>query len=235
MAENDKATRLKKQLRPMTWADLGFWQSDWWDKIQERLITESVNPTLDKIFRALTLTPISKVRVVIMGQDPYPDPSMATGLAFSIPKTYIKFPQTLKNIFDELREDIGCDTHHGCLDSWAEQGVLLLNRYLTCRQGLSMSHADIGWEHLTDEIITAINLINPDAVYALWGKNAQEIVPLLDWSAQKVVSSHPSPMSAGIGLTPFIGSHPFSKINKYLKETGQTEIDWSLTFNGVQI
>lgn len=219
----------EKDNKPNSWADLAFWSSEKWGFVEEQITLHgATSPTLDKIFRSLILTPLHQVSVVIVGQDPYADPGLATGLAFSIPKSCMKWPPTLRNIFQELYDDLKITTVHGDLTSWAKQGVLLLNRYLTCRQHQSLSHADIGWEALTNEIIQVVSLVRPDTVFALWGKEAQETKELLDWTAQVIESSHPSPLSAASGKTPFMGSRPFSAINAKLHDTGQRRIDWRL-------
>lgn len=217
---------------PYTWAHAGFWWSDHWDNIQKVIIQEKVNPLIENIFRALILSPLPKTKVVIVGEDPYPDPGVATGLAYSVPKTMTKYPKSLVNILAELYDDVGEEAEHGNLEQWARQGVLLLNRRLTCRPLQPTSHRDIGWTELTNELLEMVCYENPDAVYVLWGKDAQEVKEVLPAKAQVIESSHPGPMTAARG---FVGSRPFSKINTLLKNTGQTEIDWSLKYDGAEV
>lgn len=180
------------------------------------------------IWKALELTPIEKVRVVILGQDPYPTPGNAHGLAFSVERGVKPLPASLKNIYKEIGSDLGVDLPtHGCLESWAKQGVLLLNTVLTVEAGAPQSHAKIGWETVTDEIMRAVCLQNRGAIFVLWGKSAQAKKKLIGGIGcgefRIIESAHPSPLSARTG---FFGSKPFSTINGWLKTAGGAEINW---------
>lgn len=211
------------------WTDLNFWKTDAWEHIQQKIIiTPKCSPDLDKIFRAFLLTPFQKVRVVILGQDPYPNPLIATGLAFSIPKN-CRMPPTLGNIAQELEDDTGDEMKHGDLTAWAKQGVLLLNRYLTCESMKTLSHSQIGWQGLTEEVVRTLCLMRPQTVFVLWGKDAQSVKSLFDFQTQYIESSHPSAMGANkMAPIPFIGSKPFSKINQMLRNVGEMPIDWRI-------
>ncbi len=199
-------------------------------KLREFLIKEYTTRTIypDKyhIFNALHFTPYSEVKVVILGQDPYHGPGQAHGLSFSV-QPGITPPPSLKNIFIELHNDLGCTIpNHGCLVSWAKQGVLLLNTVLTVRRGQANSHKGMGWEFFTDKVISILNSRKEPIVFLLWGKHAQEKQRLITSSHHLIIKSpHPSPFSAARG---FFGSRPFSRANKFLKETNQGEIDWQL-------
>jgi uracil-DNA glycosylase len=185
-----------------------------------------IYPKGDEYFAALNLTPLSKVKVVIIGQDPYHGPGQAHGLSFSVRKG-VRFPPSLQNIFKELHDDTGVPMPmHGDLTHWAEQGVLLLNAVLTVEEGRAAAHQGKGWEQFTDQVIAALNKNREHIVYLLWGSYAQKKAAFVDRSKNLVLESpHPSPLSAYRG---FFGSKPFSKINKYLREHGIKEIDWSL-------
>jgi uracil-DNA glycosylase len=176
-------------------------------------------PSDHEIFNALELPP-DKVRVVIVGQDPYPNPSHAMGLAFSVKKDVLPLPASLKNIFIELENDLGYKRESGDLSDWSRQGVLLLNRVLTVSiDGLS-SHLDIGWDLVTEQIIAHVG--KNGAVGILWGKLASRLEK--HFQKSNVISSpHPSPLSAYRG---FFGSKPFSKANKILRSKGEKEIKW---------
>ena len=198
-------------------------------------------PPQDQIFRALELTPPDKVKVVIIGQDPYHTPGQANGLAFSIANGNPIQP-SLRNIFKELVTDIGCEMPRTTdLTPWAEQGVLLLNATLTVEAHKPNSHAGWGWNKFTSEIFAASAKLPQPVVFLAWGNFAHEIVyrsfprDTTDWrniiSTQHkacLFSSHPSPLSATRGSNPFIGSHCFSIANMLLKQMGSEEIDWSL-------
>lgn len=204
------------------WSELSFWKSERWKTIQEELQKTPFNPGKEKIFRALTLTPLSKVRVVIIDQDPYPDTADSCGLAFSVPKDRRgKLPKSLHNIYKELRNDIHCEwPKNGDLSRWALQGVLLLNRNLTVLPGQPLSHSHLGWEDLTNEIVDTVCSVHPGAVFVLWGKEAQGLDTK---SNPRVQSAHPSPLSAQKG---FFGSRPFTKVNALLAHSYQPLIDW---------
>ena len=176
----------------------------------------SVFPPIDDVFNALKLTPLDQVRVLIVGQDPYHDIGQAHGLCFSV-RSGITPPPSLKNIFRELREDLGCrEPNHGCLESWARQGVLLLNTVLTVRAHQAASHQKKGWETFTDAIIRSVSARTEPIAFVLWAAHAQKKAVLIDDARHLIVkSAHPSPLSANAG---FFGSRPFSKINAFLNE-----------------
>ena len=179
-------------------------------------------PKFERIFTALSM-PLENVKVVIFGQDPYPNPLQATGLAFSIPRDFLPIPATLNNIYRELTSDLGiAPAAHGDLSSWADQGVLLLNRTLTIRQSQSNSDQKIGWQKVTNAI--AMELGNRQVAAILWGKSAQELSELFPVT-RTLTSPHPSPLSAYRG---FFGSRPFSKSNKILEELGHPPVDWQV-------
>jgi uracil-DNA glycosylase len=184
-------------------------------------------PPADCVFTALELTPFEQVRVVILGQDPYHDVGQAHGLAFSV-LPGVKLPGSLRNIFKELADDVGCTTPaHGCLTAWAKQGVLLLNTVLTVRAHEANSHRGKGWETFTGAVIAALSNRTDSMIFVLWGKPAQAKKKLIDTSTHIVLQSpHPSPLSAHNG---FFGSKPFSKINQTLQSWGQPAIDWRIS------
>lgn len=187
---------------------------------------EYIYPPREFLFRALELTPIQSVKVVILGQDPYHGKGEANGLAFSVNRD-IKIPPSLRNIYKELNDDLGLPIPtHGDLTKWALQGVLLLNSVLTVKKDTPGSHKDIGWQEYTDSIIKEISNTKLNVVFILWGKYALSKRELIDENKHLVIySTHPSPFSARKG---FLGSKPFSKCNKYLKSKGITEIDWNI-------
>jgi uracil-DNA glycosylase len=171
-------------------------------------------------------TPFEKVKVVILGQDPYHGPGQAHGLCFSV-RPGVKPPPSLKNIYKELKTDVGIQTpDHGYLISWADQGVLLLNSVLTVREGEAASHQKKGWEQFTDRAIHLLNEKRENIVFVLWGAYAQKKAQFVDRKKHLVLESvHPSPLSASRG---FFGTRPFSKINKYLESKGLDPINWEL-------
>lgn len=180
----------------------------------------SIAPAQDRIFAALEV-PLSEVRCVIIGQDPYPTAGNAHGLAFSIPDQVAKIPASLKNIFKELHSDLGLEIpQSGNLEKWRDQGVLLLNRILTTEVGRSNAHSNLGWQVITKSIAEAAG--DQNAVSILWGKEAQALAPVFKDS---ITSVHPSPLSAYRG---FFGSKPFSKVNEALIRIGREPIDWRL-------
>lgn len=185
-----------------------------------------VYPDMHDIFNALIYTPYQKVQVVILGQDPYHQPKQAHGLCFSVSEG-ITPPPSLVNIFQELHEDVGCRIpNHGNLQAWAKQGVLLLNTVLTVRQSQPNSHANQGWEQLTDAIIKQLDASEEPMVFLLWGKPAKAKQCLLQNPNHLVLtSSHPSPYAVDYG---FKGCHHFSKANAFLAEHGKGTIDWHL-------
>lgn len=182
-------------------------------------------PAGEHILRAFA-RPLSDVRVLIVGQDPYPTPGHAVGLAFSVDAAVRPLPRSLLNIYRELTDDLGITTpDHGDLSPWADQGVLLLNRVLTVRTGAPASHRGQGWETVTDLAIEALVRRGGPLVAILWGRDAQSLKPRLA-NVATIESAHPSPLSAARG---FFGSRPFSRTNAHLIELGSQPIDWSLT------
>lgn len=187
---------------------------------------KTIYPPGPLIFNAFDTTPIEKVKVVILGQDPYHGPRQAHGLCFSV-QTGVPPPPSLINIFKELQEDIGITIpSHGNLTHWALQGVFLLNASLTVRAGEPMSHAKIGWAQFTDTVIRKISDHQPHVVFLLWGKFAQEKRVLIDESKHLLLkAAHPSPLSAHAG---FFGCRHFSKTNTYLMSKGMDPVDWQV-------
>ena len=186
----------------------------------------SIYPKGSEFFLALNLTPLEKVKVVILGQDPYHGPNQAHGLSFSV-KPGVKAPPSLVNIYKELQQDVNfTPPNHGFLESWAAQGVLLLNSVLSVEAGKAASHRDQGWEDFTDRIISILNEDRQNIAFLLWGSYAQKKGRIIHREKHLVIESpHPSPLSAYRG---FFGSKPFSKINRYLVGTGQDPICWDL-------
>ena len=169
--------------------------------------------------------PIDDVRVLIVGQDPYPTPGHAIGLAFAVERTVRPVPRSLQNIYRELRDDVGVTPPpHGDLSAWADAGVLLLNRSLTVRAGAAGSHRGKGWEAITERAIRALVARGRPLVAILWGRDAGNLRPMLG-STPVIASAHPSPLSASGG---FFGSRPFSRANAYLLEQGAEAVDWGL-------
>lgn len=223
---------MKKQILKNDWAPLleEEFEKPYYLKLRAFLkkeyMTRTIHPNMYDIFNALHYTPFSKVKAVILGQDPYHGPNQAHGLSFSV-KPGVEPPPSLKNIFAELHNDLGCPIpDHGCLIPWAEQGVLLLNTVLTVREGQPNSHRGVGWEIFTDRVIEVLNQREEPVVYILWGSAAQSKVSLIDTSKHYIIRSpHPSPLSAHRG---FFGSRPFSKTNAILRQLGLEEIDWEI-------
>jgi uracil-DNA glycosylase len=188
-------------------------------------------PKPDEVFRALNACPFEDVKVVILGQDPYPTKGHAHGLCFSIEASVRPLPKSLVNIFKEMKADVGIETpENGDLSRWANQGVLLLNSILTIREGITNSHAKKGWEKFTDRIIELLNQKKQNVVYLLWGKYAHNKAINLN-SAQNFIlkSSHPSPLGvtkSGKDFISFQGSKPFSQTNEYLLKQGKSPIKW---------
>lgn len=178
------------------------------------------------IFNAFNHTPFDKVKVVILGQDPYHGLGQAHGLSFSVPRG-VKAPPSLVNIFKEIERDLGLSRPtHGNLEKWADQGVLLLNATLTVEQSKAGSHQGKGWEQFTDAVIEQVNQQCDGIVFMLWGSYAQKKGAMIDRHRHLVLTApHPSPLSAHRG---FLGCGHFSKANEYLQENGQTPVDWSL-------
>ncbi len=195
-------------------------------KIKEEYSTRQVFPAPDDIFNAFSLTPLSKVKILILGQDPYHDVGQAHGLCFSV-KPDVAIPPSLDNIYKELHDDIGCYIpDNGYLDKWAKQGVMLLNTVLTVRAHQANSHHGLGWEAFTDAAIKILNEQDRPIVYMLWGRPAQTKINMLNNPKHLILKApHPSPLSAYRG---FMGCRHFSQANTFLKENGLEEIDWQI-------
>ena len=208
----------------------GEFDKPYWSSLQSFVAAErqrhTVYPPHDDVFSALHLTSRADTRVVILGQDPYHGPHQAHGLCFSV-RRGVPVPPSLANIYTELRHDLGIATpSHGNLESWASNGVLLLNATLTVRAGEANSHKGRGWETFTDEVLRAVNEKSTSVVFILWGSSARKKRPLIDTSRHVIIeSAHPSPLSAHTG---FFGSRPFSRANAALAEAGLEPVDWSL-------
>lgn len=245
MATKDQMDFFRKApAKPKTitrWEEMEWIRTDQPSKIIDALLVrqaagEIVFPHLPKIFTAMELTPLSNVRVVILGQDPYHTPGKAMGLAFSVPKG-VGHPPSLQNIFKELESDLGCDyPQHGDLSSWANQGVLLLNTILTVSQGNPMSHSSLGWEGLTTEMIRTVIEFRREVMFLLWGNYAMSSFNQANQFEDKsmfdnnghawIHTPHPSPMSAHSG---FFGSRPFSRTNKFLSDRKKPSINWCIS------
>jgi uracil-DNA glycosylase len=216
---------------PGEWHDLlgVHLESDWfrslWGFVRAERQAGQVFPPEDEVFTALALAPYSQVKLVLIGQDPYHDDGQAHGLCFSV-KHGVNPPPSLKNMFKELKTDLGIEPpSHGNLEAWARQGVLLLNAVLTVRAHEANSHKDRGWERFTDLVIDALDKREQPVVFALWGAYAQKKGKRIDTSKHVVVTAaHPSPLSAKL----FLGSKPFSAIDAALARTGHAPIDWRL-------
>jgi uracil-DNA glycosylase len=193
----------------------------------ERGLGKNILPHSSLWFNALNSTPLDGIKVVILGQDPYPSVGHAHGLCFSALPEVKPLPKSLLNIYKELKEDVGIDNFHTpYLQPWAEQGVLLLNAVLTVEAGQSNAHAGRGWEQFTDKIIEVINSRCQNGVFVLWGSYAQKKGVAIDGSTHLILKApHPSPLSAYRG---FFGSKPFSQTNNYLMSVGKGAIDWQL-------
>jgi uracil-DNA glycosylase len=196
-------------------------------KLSAEYRERTVYPPKSSIFQALHWTAYREAKVVILGQDPYHGIGQAHGLSFSV-QPGVRQPPSLRNIFKEMKDDLGHPIpDHGCLETWAKQGVLLLNTVLTVRDGEANSHKKFGWEKFTDRIVHALNERDKPLVFILWGRPAQQKASFIDRSKHLVIASaHPSPLSAYNG---FYGSRPFSKANEFLRSSGQKEIDWRLS------
>ncbi|OOM16649.1 uracil-DNA glycosylase [Clostridium saccharobutylicum] len=205
-------------------------KKDYYIKLKKFLVNEYnskvIYPNMYDLFNALHFTPYSKVKVVILGQDPYHGPNQAHGLSFSV-NPGVKTPPSLINIYKELHTDLGCYIpNNGYLKKWADQGVLLLNTVLTVRAGEANSHRNKGWEDFTTRVIQILNDKETPIVFILWGNNAISKEKLITNPKHLIIKSvHPSPLSASRG---FFGSKPFSKTNDFLIKTNQTPIDWQI-------
>jgi len=203
-------------------------ESDWFQTLTDFVAQErneaTVFPDPAETFNAFELTSLAETRVVILGQDPYHGAGQAHGLCFSVRDSTPKLPPSLKNIYKEMATDLECEIPSGGnLDSWAKQGVLLLNTVLTVRESKANSHRKKGWEKFTDAVIRSIGQQDSPCVFILWGKPAEKKLPLIGDQHATIVSPHPSPLSANRG---FFGSRPFSKTNEALSSFGRTPIDW---------
>ena len=194
--------------------------------VKEEYKHHTCYPPGKQIFAAFDYCPFDKVKVVILGQDPYHNPGQAHGLSFSVPDG-VKPPPSLMNIFKEIQDDLGLPyPSTGNLEKWARQGVLLLNASLTVVANTPMSHSQIGWHIFTDEVIKHISSAKENVVFMLWGKFAQNKAALIDANKHKILTAaHPSPLSAYNG---FMGCRHFSKTNQYLQHVGEKPIDWAL-------
>jgi len=217
---------------------MGMIQNDWLDEIsgefkkpyyaqlfrfvQKEYSTYVVYPPADEIFNAFHFTPLSKVKVVILGQDPYHNENQAHGLSFSVKPEQKEIPPSLVNIYQELHDDLGCYIpNNGYLKKWADQGVLMLNTVLTVRAHRANSHQGQGWEQFTDAVIEAVNHQDRPVVYMLWGRPAQSKIPM----HLILKAPHPSPLSAFRG---FMGCRHFSQANDFLKNNGVEPVDWQI-------
>lgn len=211
--------------------DLEFKKESFYSTIQklEKLYQSpaKIYPKKEKIFEAFNLCPLSKLKCIIIGQDPYHGEGQAHGLSFSVTRNIINIPPSLKNIFTELNSDLGIEKpSHGCLDSWAEQGVLLLNATLTVEAGKANSHKDIGWQIFTSSVLKVLNQKTQNLVFILWGKFAQSMATSIDTRKHCIISAgHPSPKSED----QFFGCKVFSKANQYLKSKSIEPIDWKIS------
>ena len=196
------------------------------DFVDEEYSSKTIYPPYDEIFNAFKFTPYGKVKVVILGQDPYHEEGQAHGLAFSTPEGR-PIPRSLKNIFKEISSEYGYPIpESGCLEKWAGQGVFLLNTVLTVEKGNANSHSKCGWQTFTDNVIKLLNIHESPIVFLLWGKQAEKKKELITNPNHLVlITSHPSPFSARRG---FLGSNHFKKANEFLKENQLEEIDWRL-------
>lgn len=225
-------TRLDPQLEP-GWKralahefDQPYLHSVKAELLAERARGVAVYPPPRAIFAAFDHTPFDRVRVVIVGQDPYHGPGQAMGLSFSVPRG-VQPPPSLRNMLTELDSDLGLPRpDHGDLTAWADRGVLLLNTSLTVRGHEAGSHSGLGWERLTDAAISALSDQRDGLAFVLWGRHAQSKARLIDATRHLVLRApHPSPLSAHRG---FFGSRPYSQVNAYLESRGESPIDWSL-------
>lgn len=231
-----KATQLQgSEGKLITWNDLEFFDSPMYGNIIGELLVQteekglSVLPKFDDILNAFVYTPFNSVKAVILGQDPYPDKRHAQGLAFSVPEGVHPYPASLKNIFRELQDDMGCpEPTSGCLIPWTQQGVLLLNTSLTVIEGSPGSHAKLGWHSLVNEAIQKLSTERDNLVFILWGKNAQAKSTYIRGGRGHLIlrATHPSPLAANKGG--FFGTKPFSSTNTHLETNGIEPITWSL-------
>jgi uracil-DNA glycosylase len=193
--------------------------------VEKERAQHKVFPPREEVFAALDATPYDRVKVLILGQDPYHGEGQAHGMCFSV-RPGVRIPPSLRNIFKELNAELGCPVpDNGYLMPWAQQGVLLLNAVLTVRESEANSHKGKGWEKFTDAVISAVARRSDPAVFVLWGNYAKKKLPLIDTSRHAVIQgAHPSPLSAKL----FLGSRPFTQINEAVAAQGHTPIDWRI-------
>lgn len=216
---NDWAKPLSAEFKKPYYAKL-------YQKVKEEYSSRQIFPEAEDIFNAFHFTPLSEVKVLILGQDPYHNVGQAHGLCFSV-KPEVEIPPSLVNIYKELQEDLGCYIpNHGYLEKWAREGVLLLNTVLTVRAHQANSHQGIGWEEFTDAAIRILNEQDRPIVYMLWGRPAQSKIPMLTNPKHLILTApHPSPLSAYRG---FFGCKHFSQANEFLMKNGLEPIDWQI-------
>lgn len=220
MIQNDWLEEISDEFRKPYYAQL-------FQFVKKEYSTYVVYPPAEDIFNAFHFTPLSKVKVVILGQDPYHNVNQAHGLSFSVKPDQKEIPPSLVNIYQELHEDLGCYIpNNGYLKKWADQGVLMLNTVLTVRAHQANSHQGRGWEQFTDAVIEAVNRQDRPVVYMRWGRPAQSKIPMLTNPNHLILkASHPSPLSAFRG---FFGCRHFSQANDFLKSHGVEPIDWQI-------
>jgi uracil-DNA glycosylase len=218
--DNDWLNAISGEFRKPYYRDL-------YNFVKNEYNTAVIYPPADDIFNAFNFTPLSEVKVLILGQDPYHEQNQAHGLSFSVPESQKDIPPSLQNIYKELQSDCGCYIpNNGYLKKWAKQGVLLLNTVLTVRAHQANSHQGKGWEQFTDAVIQAVNAQDRPIVYMLWGNPAQRKIPMLTNPKHLVLKApHPSPLSAYRG---FFGCKHFSKANEFLEKNGLAPIDWQI-------
>lgn len=220
MIENDWLEAVGGEFRKPYYKEL-------YEFVKQEYSTKVIYPPADDIFNAMHFTPLKDVKVLILGQDPYHNEHQAHGLSFSVLPEQKDIPPSLQNIYQELHDDLGCYIpNNGYLEKWARQGVLMLNTVLTVRAHQANSHQGKGWERFTDAIISAVNEQDRPIVYLLWGRLAQNKIPMLDNPKHLILKApHPSPLSAYRG---FFGCHHFSQANEFLKAQGVEPIDWQI-------
>ena len=220
MLTNDWAQALTGEFKKPYYKEL-------YDFVKEEYSRTTVFPPAEDIFNALHYTPLSEVKVVVLGQDPYHNVHQAHGLCFSVLPDQPEIPPSLQNIYKELEADLGCKIpNNGYLEKWAKQGVLMLNTVLTVRAHQANSHQNKGWEQFTDAIIREVNKIERPVVYLLWGRPAQSKIAMLDNPKHLILKApHPSPLSAYRG---FFGCKHFSQTNEFLMSKGLEPIDWQI-------
>ncbi len=222
LSENQLASGWYPVLKDLT--EAGFYKEIRRKIVEDLNAGKTIYPPMGLVMNAFRLTPFDSLSVVIIGQDPYHNPGQAHGLAFSVPEGVVP-PPSLKNIYTEIQNDIGTkkDFSNGCLESWCRQGVLLLNASLTVRATEPGSHANIGWQTFTDEVIKRISSLKDGIVFMLWGNYAKSKKVLIDSSRHLVLeAAHPSPLARGA----FFGCRHFSKCNEYLVSKGKKPIEW---------